>query len=345
MTADTFFFTYCLIVGTILGFVWRLFYRGDRREAFYWTLTTLALKFFLPIHIAGTLLKINASSKFEFATSLLIAGPACCGAVLLATLATARLVGSERMPHYPYIAATFAGAGRAVVLLAAAAPLLDTALHNTLDPRLLRNGGMIDALAIFDAAYWAFFTAVIYPFVMKWSFPLPGGDQHDGALTLNASRALVVVGMLVFVTEVFQQQILDFVGTQAIDKARLNFAAMIIIFSSAAVSLVAKGGALLPSLRAIGFVLVTRSIGLGILSLICLFAFPDQLKLLWLPMVIMLLAPPSSWIPQMLFSKGATELQRNEAAAINLAWNVLLYVAVAVLVVLASARTIGIFPL
>jgi hypothetical protein len=54
-------------------------------------------------------------------------------------------------------------------------------------------------------------------------------------------------------------------------------------------------------------------------------------------MAVMLLAPPSSFIPQMLYFRGASEAQRDEAVALNLSWNMALYVFIAGLVAASLA--------
>jgi hypothetical protein len=336
MGNDTYFFTYCLIFGTFLGFFWRLFVKGAARETFYRQLSALALEVFLPIHIAGTLLKIGASSKIEFALVFIVGGMVCCIAILaVARVSFAVFAGGRALlPHYPYIASTFAGGGRAVVLLAAASPFVDTMLADLVDPRLHGRGGMLDALAIFDAGYWAFFTLVVYEFFMRRSYPNGRADSFD---SFSASRPFVVVVGLVFIVEVFQEPIVNAVGVGAIDLARLFLAAVISIFASAAVSLVAKSTSALSSARGIGLILLVRFVALALVALAAYVAMPAYLSLLWLPMAVMLLAPPSSFIPQMLYFRGASEAQRDEAVALNLSWNMALYVFIAGLVAASLA--------
>lgn len=336
MNNDTYFFTYCLIFGTLLGFFWRLFVKGAARETFYRQLSALALEVFLPIHVAGTLLKIGASSKIEFALVFIAGGIVCCVAILVVARASYAISarGRSLLPHYPYIASTFAGGGRAVVLLAAASPFVDTLLADLVDPRLHGRGGMLDALAIFDAGYWAFFTLVVYEFFMRRSYPHGRPDSFD---SFSAGRPFIVVVVLVFVVEVFQEPIVNAVGMGAIDLARLFLAAVISIFASAAVSLVAKSTPILSSARGIGLILLVRFFALALVAMAAHIIVPSYLALLWLPMAVMLLAPPSSFIPQMLYFRGASEAQRDEAVALNLSWNMALYVFIAGLVAASLA--------
>jgi len=79
-----------------------------------------------------------------------------------------------------------------------------------------------------------------------------------------------------------------------------------------------------------------RLLGIGIVFAACLLLLPEQLKILWVPMIVMVIAPPSSFIPQMLYYQGATEAQRDQAVALNISWNVLLYVLIAVFAVAAA---------
>lgn len=335
MQSDTSFFTVCLFAGALIGAAMRYVGDPEKRETWYRQLTTVAIEYILPIHIFGTTLKAAASSNVDFAVVLLAGGIACTFAVLqIAQFVVASPRYKEFDPHFPYIAATFAGGGRAVVLLAAITPLVDPLIHGALDQRLQGKGGVLDALAIFDTGYWAFFTAIVYERLMPRSFSKQGSAESE--TTRSARRSVISLVTIIAVAAIFEDQIVKLIGAHTIDVGRFTFASIIIVLSTAAVVLIARRVPVLQSLRDIAFAIQLRLIGVGSVFTICLILLPDQLKILWVPMVVMIVAPPSSFIPQMLHHQGASTTQRDQAVALNIAWNVLLYGLIAVLALAAA---------
>lgn len=324
-----------ILVGLFFGLISR---KANSTEAFkvrlYQQLEFYAVKALLPTHIFLTIIISQGLLNLANFFLLILSGIffSVIAIVFAHFITRLSIFKSECYPHLQYAAGTFGGGGRAIVLIAALQPFI--AANSNLSTSSSKYI-LIDTLAIFDLGYWLFFCTVIYSFVMPLSFKTKIKHSKENSSPLNIGHVMVLIASIASFIIVFigREKFISFLGgIEIVSYARTIVTALIVIFASTAFGLRFEHTKFGSSLFYIILIFLIRFFAFILPLFFIFFAYPEFFKLLIIPVVILLVSPPSSFLQFMLSDRGASEKSTKQILNINASWNIIYFGFVIILV-------------
>jgi len=333
-----------IFIGIFFGFCIRntISKQKGAKKKIYKKFELFAIKILLPIHIFLTIIRSQEYLNFQNFISLALAGIgySLCALVLAHFITMSGTLKVKCFPHMKYAVSTFGGGGRAVVFIAALQPLLlDNSALNTSSP----SGLSFDALAVFDLGYWLFFCLVIYRYIMPSSYEksTSKSDSKDKEDLLNIGHKLVVVAAFLgfMIILLGKELFIDSVGgIEKIVFTRDLITGAIVMLSAAALVLRFESVRIGSSWLYICLIVSIR-VGAFILPTLYIYSqYPEFFKLLFIPLVVMVVSPPSSYVHFMLSEVGAKTKAVDQIININASWNILYFVVVLILLLIGLMK-------
>lgn len=312
MLASEYTYVVALLLGTALGVLIRQSTTAEQRDSLYTSLSAAILLWLLPFHVLTATLRVGGYKAVSGGLFLMGWGAAfCLGTLLIAMLVTRLKPGARFRPEMPYIASTFAGGGRAVLLAAAVSPLVDAL---GLFPNFGDTGTMIDALAIFDVGYWLFYVLVVSTAIMPMTFR---GSPNLGKGLLPPIAVLVGA-----IAGCAANYLPDGVIDPLLPSVRWTITSLIVVFAALSFALKFEVAAVGTAKIDILFILVVRLLAFApLLVLAWLIVSPDSLDMLLLLALMFFCAPPSSLVDKLMLQAGASLQSAQRAIPVSVLWN------------------------
>jgi hypothetical protein len=324
--ASEYTYVVALLVGAFIGRIIRRNTSPTQRDSIYTSVSAAILLWLLPFHVLTATLRAEGYKAISGGLMLMAWGAVfCLGTLLIAMLLTRLKAAARFRPEMPFVASTFAGGGRAVLLAAAVSPLVDAlGLFSFFGD----TGTMIDALAIFDVGYWVFYVVIVSTAIMPMAFR---GSPNIGK-DLLPPVAILIAAFVGYVVGYVPDGVLD----PYLPSARWIISSLVVVFAALSFALKFEMSSVNTARVDILFIVVARLLAFApLLALAWLIVSPDSFGKLALLALMFFVAPPSSFVDKLLLQAGAPLASAQRVIPIGVLWN-LPFVAVTIVLAILS---------
>ena len=301
--------------------------REEFREAAYDLGTLVALRIILPIHVLLTTAIVNHDKLGKLVAMPVLGGMVCLLVFLFSKLMQLLPAIEGTYPQSPYLASTFGGGNRGVMMMFAIV---------TFAPAFVPEEDLItlvDRFALLDAGYFLFFLIAIRPFLRLGVFT-KGSDDENKKSHIWEWGPILACGVVGVVFNLVGKEALEgAIGSDALgytlQSVRVWVSYAMVFVATTMIVFVITFRFTLENLvklfvviivaRLLSFLIVTAVI---VATLVAFDAAPAALDpVMLLPLVILTLCPPSSLADKMLRQDGADIETVELAATLSGVWN------------------------
>ena len=330
----------CFVIGLVVGFAVRVILShpavGNReafRDAVYDWGTLVALRILLPIHVFLTTAMISHDKLFKLA-AMPVFGVAVC---LLVYMCSRLLQLFSRVgmtyPHSPYLATTFGGGNRGIMMIFAIVAFAPAGVPKE-DLMTL-----IDSFALLDTGYFLFFLIVIRPLLALDVHAIRSDEKESKNSLMWEVVPIVACGVI--------GACFNFIGKEALERtfgsetlrdtlqlAREWCSYAMATVAMSMISLVINLDLKLRTLRNLFVtIFLARLLGFSILLAILVatmvtfgIALTVFHPILHIPLAVLFICPPSSLADKMMRQDGANIETVRLAATLSGTWNICFFV-------------------
>ncbi len=328
-------YVFSLTFGVLVGFLLNGILEKESIKLLSSRLMFFALTVLLPIHLSTASLRASLLGVSETLQWNLLWGILTCIATIVVLHLIITITKSNK--HYlKYQGSTFAGGGRALILVGVIAPLLSQYIQIKGINQNENISFLIDSFVMFDIGYWFFYCLVIYKYVMPKTYTQSSIAEDTTFLNTREFIQLgaVLLGIIFMVIPIQYLNSLPFITY--LPDLRKILSAVIVGISAIYLTLTIEWKFFGSALSDFGIIILGRVLGFGLITLMIYFIYDEIPFQIALPLIIFLIAPPSSFIPMMLETVGAPEKNRKMAVTLGASWTLLFgFIAIIILILTA----------
>lgn len=308
-----------LCIGALIGLILRSDKNIKERKSLSDKFAFFALTVLLPVHLATAGLRAASLGVDDIFKFNLIWGMLTCFFTILILHFLVMFTKSGKQ-YLKYQGSTFAGGGRALILVSIIAPFIANYIHikdinNDEMPSFL-----IDTFVMFDLGYWFFYCLIIYKYVMPKSYKKQKISDNKSFLKTREYIQIssVLIGFIAVYIPINWLNSIPLITY--LPEIRTGLSALIVSISAVYLTLSAElkfSGSVFSDF---GMIMLGRLISFSVILLLINTIYGELPSQITLPLLVLFIAPPSSFIPMMLQNVGAPEKNRKMAVNLGTTW-------------------------